>query len=517
MDQGWRPKDVARLLSLVESEKRYYQEMVASLPLPVAILDEFLTIQASNRALRRTLWIDIEDLRQTTLDRVIPVPGLTAAAREVLAGRDRLHIRTVDVSTVAGVRRLRVTLLPFRGWDDEAAAELMLVAEDLTDAVVQAQEEAAIARDLYTQAAKDRAMRRFAAQVMHDCNNLLMVLLGYGEELLIGLPLGSPQRDAVREILIASHRLAGLTGRLRSFTRRPNLVLGPFDLNDVVRKVASEYQRQLNSHVEVETRLAPDLAAASGAPSHIEDILRVLAARARDAMPEGGRLLFETTGAEMMEGAPETAGGVAPGYYAVVTVIDTGETMDRDAVERCFEPVVSGDRASLHLDVAYAVIREMGGDILVRPEVGGGNRVTLFLPLASVAPPVAEGAARPKGTVLVVDDEPGIRSLMRRALHREGYLVLDAGDGETAVAMSDAHEGVIDLLLTDVVMPHMGGRELADELGRRRPGLKVIFVSGFTGEAARPLSRTGGDVAFLQKPFTLESLLVKVGEILREE
>ncbi|MGH9672087.1 MAG: response regulator [Bryobacteraceae bacterium] len=499
----------------MESEKRYYQEMVASLPLPVAILDETLTIQASNRALRRTLWIESDKLRQAALDKVIPVQGLAAAAREVLAGRDRLHVRTVDVSTVAGVRRLRLTLLPFRGWDDEAAAELMLVAEDLTEAGIRAEEDHATARELYTQSAKDRAIRRFAGQVMHDCNNLLMILVGHGEELLVGLPAGSPQRDAVREILIASRRLARMTERLRSFTRRPPLEFGAFDLNTVVRKVASEYQLQLN-HVEVELRLSPDLVAAFGDRAHIEDILRVLAARARDAMPEGGRLVFETAATELLEGAAETAGGIAPGDYAVVMVVDTGETMDRDAAERCFEPVLSDDRASRDLDVAYAVVREMGGDILVRPETGGGTRIRLFLPLASAAPAAAVEAAQPKGTVLVVDDEPGIRGLMRRVLQREGYLVLDAGDGESAVALSDAYEGAIDLLLTDVVMPHMGGRELADELRRRRPGLKVLYVSGFTGEATVPQPRTGGDVAFLQKPFTRESLIVKMRELLRK-
>ncbi len=515
-DQGWKPREVARLLSLVETEKRYYQEIVAAIPAALAVLTKDLVVQAVNRAFRRTLWLEPGQAIDTPLDRVLPIPGLPDAARQVLEGADRVATVFGEVATPAGRRELRITLLAFRGWNGDAEQELVLLADDITNLrglSIDDIESALLSERLAAQSSRVAALKRLAAKVAHDSNNLLMILGGHCEELLIGLPPESPLRNAVEEILAASRRLASLTEPLLAYTRAPQLQPAPFDLNASIAEGAERLHLHWNSHIEVETQLDPALGMVFADREHIEDVIRVLADCARDAMRGGGRLCISTAPATVVAGDPETGGGLAPGEYAHLAIADSGQPLDPEAIRAMFDPAATAGRNHV-LDVAYAVVRESGGELSVSTSAGG-NRWQMYLPLAPApAPPAIEeprAEAKPPA-VLVVEDEPGIRSLMRRILARDGYRVIEAANGEEALVAAAAHQGSIDLLLTDVVMPRMGGRELAERLCPLRPGLKVLYVSGYTSDAAVHSFPEGA--GFLQKPFTLEALMAKVREVL---
>jgi two-component system cell cycle sensor histidine kinase/response regulator CckA len=519
--EGWKPEHIARFLSLVEAEKRYYQEIVAALPAPLAILTNRQVIQAANRAFRRTLGLELDQILDAPLERVLPVAGLAEAARELLSGSQDRATLSGEVDTPAGARRLRLTLIAFRGWSGDAEREIILLAEDVAHPGGLAGpdlEGAVLAERLAAQTARAGALKRLAATVVHECNNLLTILGGHGEELLSGLPAGSPLRAGVEEILEASRRLARLTGPLLACTRPPPVRREPFDLNAAIAGIAEQLQMRWNALFEVVVSLDPALGLVAGDREQIEDILLVLADFAQKAMPSGGSVRFSTARATVAAGNPETGGGLQPGDYAHAVVADTAPALDRETAARLFDPAVVSGSGHV-LDVAYSVVKEGGGEMWVSQGPAGHNEVHLYLPLAPLAqapepvPAAAEPrAAGPRGpTVLVVEDEAGIRGLIRRILVREGYRVIEAADGEEAMEAA-AHEGSIDLLLSDVVMPRLGGRELAERLRRLRPGLKVLYISGYSSDAAVQAFPEGA--GFLQKPFTLESLMAKVREMM---
>jgi len=527
-DEHWKPRDVARLLSLVEAERRYAQEMVACLPVAVAVVAEDLTLSASNEVFRRVFGLTPERARQAPLDELLPLEGLADHARQILEAGGRYSITYRDVPVKAGPRTLRITMTGFRGWEQDAGPELLVVIEDMHDVWEKAWVESAAIRwsekleaeqrrqeaRLHTE--KMAALGRLGGRVAHDCNNLLMIVRGYGEELRSALPAESTQRTNVEEILAAANRLAGLSQRLVTLTPRPMQQPLPYDLNAAIQTQVEKLRSQPGSRVEMVTNLAPDLGRTATDPAAMDDVIAVLAARARDAMPDGGRLSIETAAVELIEGSDETIGGLAPGAYLTVRISDTGAPLDADTHGRLFEPFFAQEKLHRELDIAWAVVRNSGGDIRVSSEAGKGTTFTVYLPrMAAVeAPPAAETNLVPLETVLVVEDEGGIRSLMRRILQREGYQVLEAGDGEEALSVAGAHPETIHLLLTDVVMPRMNGRELAERLYPKRPGIKVLYVSGYTSDAVVRAATYPTGAGFLQKPFTLDALLGKVRQIL---
>jgi hypothetical protein len=373
------------------------------------------------------------------------------------------------------------------------------------------------------QAQKMEAVGRLASGVAHDFNNLVTVILGYCDLLLEQVGDDRVLYQEVDEIKRAADRAAALTQRLLVFGRRQVLNPRPVDLNQVLAGLAEMLRRLLGEDIELTLRPAPGLGLTRVDPGQVEQIVMNLAANARDAMPQGGRITIETASAEVAL-ADARRGTVRPGAYVVLTVSDTGEGMDATTQERLFEPFFttkeSGKGAGLGLPTIYGIVRQCGGDILVESEPGLGSRFQIYLPRAAEAGPVrpeklAPEDARGDETIVLVEDEPMVKNLVAEVLRKNGYRVTEYVNGREALARTKHLREPIHLLVTDVVMPGMSGIELARHLALGRPGLRILFLSGYTDDrvgsegALQPPGR-----AFLQKPFTPDVLLRQVRALL---
>jgi PAS domain S-box-containing protein len=699
--EQWRPKEVARLLALVETERRYYQEIVANVPVGLLIVGSDLSILSANKFFRKFTGLRSDDILRRRLDEILPVSGLNDQVREVLASakpRPRFAVRTM----VAG-RSLdfQLAIQPLQGWELEAGQEALLVLEDLSglvpesapapsvvettataaepaalaapepppavppepasapeatvapesaapeppevDAIVwecdpetmrfhyvnqQGEEllgypasrwleEAGFWRERIHEEDRDRiaefyrrasesgtshaceyraltargetlwvrelvrvqrdeaglatrftgltidisnrrmaeeqaiqgqkvdALGRLAKQVAHDFNNLLMIIAGYSEELRNSLPVTSPLHNDMQEILRATSRVQSLTTQLQQYTKRLTLDPKPLDLNSLVRAIEPSLRRELGDGVELRVDVEADGAWVRADEAQIEQVVLTLARHAKFEMRGLGRLIVSTADMDVDEDyGPQ--GSTRPGSYVMVTVSDSGPGLDLDTKLKLFEPWLEADEAArderLALAQAYNTVRQSGGDIAVFSEPGRGSSFRLFLPRveapaaswstapatgspAETIPPPAEAippaieaipaAPEPElETILVVEDEAGIRALVRKILRRQGYQILEASQGEEALAVCAQHKGRIDLLVTDVMMPQMSGRELATKLIALRPDIKVLYVSGYTDDSMLQSGSFPPGTAFLQKPFTLGSLLGKVREVL---
>ncbi|OWK45297.1 diguanylate cyclase/phosphodiesterase (GGDEF & EAL domains) with PAS/PAC sensor(s) [Fimbriiglobus ruber] len=376
--------------------------------------------------------------------------------------------------------------------------------------------------DHFRQAQKMEAVGQLAGGIAHDFNNLLTVINGYAALLLDGLGPEDPNRESVVEIQEAGQRAAGLTAQLLAFSRKAIIEPKLLDLNDVVVQTGKILGRLIGEDITLSTTLTTRLDRVNVDPGQLEQVVMNLAVNARDAMPTGGRLTVETANAEVREGGayPE----LVPGRYVRLTVADTGCGMPEDVKARVFEPFFTtkgvGKGTGLGLATVYGIVRTYGGHIGVRSTVGVGTTVEILLPAA--AGPVRakqaeeDEAAAPRGTetLLLVEDEDAVRRITRTTLTGQGYTVLEAAGGADAVRLVEGREGRIDLLLTDVVMPGMGGRELAETLRERNPGLKVLYTSGYTDDAVVRHGIVAARDAFLQKPFTPLTVARKVREVL---
>ncbi|MFN3486114.1 MAG: ATP-binding protein, partial [Planctomycetota bacterium] len=375
-------------------------------------------------------------------------------------------------------------------------------------------------------AQKMEAMGRLAGGVAHDFNNVLTVITGFAQTALGRLPASDPLRQDLEEVLRAGERAAALTRQLLSFSRKTSASPVPLDLNTVLAGMEKFLHRLIGSDVEIVSRPAPDLGRVKIDPGQIEQVIMNLVLNARDAMPKGGSLVLETARVELGEEAAERHLGLSPGPHAVLTVSDTGIGMDRETLGRIFEPFFTtkppGQGTGLGLSMVWAIVREAGGGIWVYSEPGKGTTFKIYLPEvkpaegAPAGAPEAAGPVLPRGTetVLVAEDEPSIRRLIRELLTTLGYTVLEASDGNEALQVSREYGQAIHLLLTDSVMPFMSGRELAHRVAAERPGIRVLYMSGYT---APTLVANGHGVQFadfLEKPFTPSTLARKVREVL---
>ena len=380
----------------------------------------------------------------------------------------------------------------------------------------------------FRQAQRLEAVGRLASGVAHDFNNMLTAITGYGEMLRAGFKQDDPMREDVDEILGAAQRAAALTKQLLAFSRQsvlqPRLVV----LNDVVTGIQNMLTRIVGSKIEFRTSLDPELGLVKADPSQIEQVILNLCVNARDAMPNGGTLELTTCNADLDGDSSREAGIEKPGKYVMIAVTDSGVGMDAETRVRIFEPFFSTKPAEkgtgLGLATVYGIVKQSGGDIWVYSEVGRGTTLKVFLPrvdeaVASEVASIAHRGASPRGseTVLLADDEPPILKVSRRILEGAGYRVLSAPDGAKALELAEAHDGPIDLLVTDMVMPHLGGRQLADKLRSERPGLRVLYLSGYTDTAAARQGLMEPGAEFLQKPFSTDSLVRRVREVLDSE
>jgi PAS domain S-box-containing protein len=401
--------------------------------------------------------------------------------------------------------------------DDPAVGGIVINARDIT--------ERRRLEEQLRQAQKMEAVGQLAGGVAHDFNNLLTAILGYCHLILDEVPDEDPLRPDLLEIQSAGERAASLTRQLLAFSRRQMLQPQLVDINTLVRQLEKLLRRLISEDVELVTALADDLRPVTVDPASMEQILVNLAVNARDAMPSGGRLTIETANVELDDASAAAHSAMAPGSYVMIAVSDTGVGMDASTRARVFEPFFTtkeqGKGSGLGLATVYGMVKQSRGYIWVDSEPGRGATFKAYLP-ATVQPsgtqaPTSE-AGDPVGseTVLLVEDEDAVRALAREVLRRHGYVVLEARHGVDALRVAERHGDEIHLLIADVVMPHMSGRELAERLATVRPAMKILFMSGYSDHALVHDDVTP-NAAFLQKPFTPEVLARRVRRILDAE
>ncbi|MFI5278985.1 MAG: PAS domain S-box protein [Gemmatimonadales bacterium] len=377
------------------------------------------------------------------------------------------------------------------------------------------------------QAQKMEEVGRLAGGIAHDFNNLLTAILSYVDFVLFALSADHPAREDAEQVRGAALKAAGLTRQLLAFSRRQVLQPRLLDLNSVVAEMERLLRRLIGEHIVLKTRLAPGLGAVRADPSQVEQVIVNLAVNARDAMPQGGVLSIETAIVDEKEVRGHGKVTVAPGPYVVMRIADTGTGMDAETRRRLFEPFFTtkerGQGTGLGLATIYGIIKQSGGYIWVESEPGAGTTFTVHLPQVEATAAVPGGAAgllkeslRGNETVLLVEDDRAVRDLGRRALVDQGYHVLEAANGAEAVKLASGYAGPIHLLLTDVVMPEMGGRALAEALLAARPAMALLFVSGYNEDAVIQHGVQEAGLPFLQKPFTPSALLGMVRQVLDE-
>jgi PAS domain S-box-containing protein len=371
------------------------------------------------------------------------------------------------------------------------------------------------------QAQKMEAVGRLAGGIAHDFNNILMIVRGYAEILLDRLHPADPLHAQAAQIMKAGNRAAELTQRLLGFSRKQVFEPKVLNLNDAVTEISKMLPRLLGAHIEFLLDLRPEAGNVNVDPIQLEQVLINLAVNSRDAMPQGGKLIISTSARELEHDANKGQLAVVPGRYAEICVQDSGCGISAETVRHIFEPFFTTkdkDKGTgLGLSTVYAIVKRSGGYILVSSEVGIGTIMRVYLPQvhqeAEASTPVVttNGQTEGTGTVLLAEDEDSLRELIANRMRAEGYQVLEAANGEEAIEIANRHEGDIQLLLTDVIMPKLRGPELASHLRLRYPGLKVVYMSGYTESALVRDGMLERNTVLLQKPFTVQKIL----EVLR--
>jgi len=622
--EQWKAKEVARLLALVETERRYYQEIVASLPVALVVLASDRSVVSANRSFRHAFGLRVEDLRRKTIEQIIPSQALVERIRDVQMHAEAQPSFTLDLDD----RRVRINVVPLRNWDDESDVETLLLVEEVSgeaaaprlvpsppappavevpavlwkadpgtfaftsvsgaaeeilgfpashwlstpqffrerihpedraatmsfyEAAVMARGDASaefrainasgepvwcretirvtdhtisgvlteigLRRQLEQQmvaAERNEALHAAASRLAHDLNNPLMIITGYAEEMMQTLGSDDAMRADVQQILSATERISGITGQLLSFTRRLAAPARPVNISALIGALEEKIPAGERATVHIERSGGPVWGLADA--RQLEESILALASPARGGAKERSQLTLSCSLdaiAEQVPGAP-----LKPGVYARITIRDDGR--GTEAPRAIFESALSGKDPGVSR--AYSMVHEWGGDIAFLSEPFHGSVFTIYLPAAQPevkpaepeAPPTAAEPEPQLPTILLVEDEAGIRALVRKILRREHFDVLEAGTAEEALNVAARHEGRIDLLLTDVILPGMGGRELAEGMRESLGDLKVLYVSGFTDDEAVRAGTFPPGSKFLQKPFTLSALLGKVREALAD-
>jgi len=401
----------------------------------------------------------------------------------------------------------------------------LVLAKDITERK-KAQEALRATEEQLRQSQKLEGVGQLAGGIAHDFNNLLTVITGFSALAMRGLHPEDPLLANLEEIQKASARAASLTRQLLAFSRRQVLQPKILNLDSVVSEMEKMLQRLIGENIDLRAVLEPKLGNVEADPGQIEQIILNLVVNARDSMPEGGKITIETDNVYLDEDYAKTHVGAQPGPHVMLAVSDTGSGMDVNTRARIFEPFFTtkelGKGTGLGLSTVYGIVKQSGGNIWVYSELGRGTTFKIYLPRVDEdAQSYEASAARGQAiqgteTILLVEDEEMLRKLARQTLTMCGYQVLDAANGQSAISLCEEYQDPIDLVVTDVIMPGMSGREAANHLLQLKPEMRVLFMSGYTDEAIVHQGVLEEGANFIQKPFTPDSLATKVREVLSQ-
>jgi len=401
--------------------------------------------------------------------------------------------------------------IPIRGNDE--VADLGRAFDEMRDSLKKS-------RESMLRSARLEAVGRLAGGVAHDFNNLVMIIKGYSDMLLdSATPAARPQ---IEEIKRAGDRASALTRQLLAFSRKQILEPQVLDPNQTVRNMVKMLRVLIGEDMELVTNLSDQIGRVQADPGQLEQVVMNLAVNARDAMPEGGKLVIETQGCYLDDAYVAANSEAAPGHHVLIAVTDNGSGMSKETLAQIFEPFFTtkeqGKGTGLGLATVYGIVKQSRGHISVYSEIDHGTTFKVYLPALDktvpVAPPQKAGAAvRGAGTVLLVEDEPALRTLAVESLKKLGYTVLEAGNGLEALAVVERHPAKIDIVVADIVMPRMGGPELVEKLRAKRDDFAVIFMTGYTEAAILENAKIGSGIILLNKPFSVEMLATKINEL----
>jgi PAS domain S-box-containing protein len=529
IDFAGRP---ARLTLITDITVRHEAEQMRSLLSAIvrssndAIVSKTLdgTITSWNGAAEQLFGYSTAEAMGQPISLLIPadlLPEEELLIARIAAGNRVEHYDTVRKRKNGSLVHVSLSLAPIL----DASGQVIGVSKTARDLTAQHEAAAALlsTEAQLRQAQKMEAVGRLAGGVAHDFNNVLSVVLGYSGLLLDDLKAGDPLRDDVEEIRLAAVRAAELTRQLLTFSRQQVVSPRVLDLNETLAAQDKMLQRLIGEDVDLVSLLGANLGRILADPSSIDQVILNLVVNARDAMPSGGKLTIETRNVELDDEYVREHLGARPGPYVMLAVSDTGCGMDQATQARIFEPFFTtkeeGKGTGLGLSTVFGIARQSGGTVWVYSEPGRGSTFKVYFPRIeaevnaarlSLAPATLQGHE----TILLVEDQAQVREVARDILERNGYRLLVAGSPGEALLLCEQHPGRIDLLLTDVVMPLLSGAELAKRAALLRPELKALFMSGYTDDSIVRHGVLESEMAFLQKPFTPESLAVKVREVI---
>jgi PAS domain S-box-containing protein len=480
----------------------------------VISIDEQQRIVLFNSSAETMFGVSASDVIGQTLDRFLPssVRGVHAQHVERFGATQVTRRRMEALGALKGLRA-DGTEFPI----EASISQALRGGRKVFTAIIRDVTERQRLEEHLRQTQKMESIGRLAGGVAHDFNNLLTVIGGCAADLAAQVHEDSG-RALLAELDEATQRASSLTRQLLAFSRQQVIAPRALDLSAVVRDAQSMLQRLLGEDIALHMQLGADLHPTKADPGYVTQILLNLAVNARDALPKGGHLAIQTRNVTIDASACERHGGAPPGSYVLLDVADNGTGMSDQVKARAFDPFFStkgvGKGTGLGLSVTLGIVQQFGGHIELTSEVDVGTEIEIYFPIMRepAARVMSSQALQARGseTILLVEDEPGVRRVAARILRAAGYKVLDADGASRAMELFDEHGGTIDLLVTDVVMPEMDGRRLAEQLHLKRPDLRVLYMSGYTDDAVVRYGISHAEMAFLQKPFTAQDLQAKV-------